>query len=381
MTIQDVRISRREAINLLGVGAGLGIVTALRGESSLAAAGPQAAAAGARQVTFPQGAIIRTVLQDVSPETVGTGATLFHEHLSLTDPRGWNAIERAALPRSAGAEWPFYMDDLDFMVEEVRAAAQDGVSCIVDAGGEDLGRSVENLKTIATRVPQVHIVACGGLHTQPRYPIEIHHMTEDQVADWFAQDATAERWGALGEIGMSATMHPEELKVHRAVGKVHVRTGLPILTHTQGANYTDQAGCKTCGVEQLDAFESVGVDPRVVAIGHLNDIRDDPQAEGARAIAGRGAFVGFDHSGNPGDPRTDEHIKMILAVLEAGYEDQVLLSSDFFSENLTKREGGPGIGLIVTTFVPKLKAAGVNEATLHKIMVDNPRRLLAFVPK
>ena len=29
----------------------------------------------------------------------------------------------------------------------------------------------------------------------------------------------------------------------------------------------------------------------------------------------------------------------------------------------------------------KLKAAGVNDATLHRILVDNSRRFLAFVPK
>jgi predicted metal-dependent phosphotriesterase family hydrolase len=30
---------------------------------------------------------------------------------------------------------------------------------------------------------------------------------------------------------------------------------------------------------------------------------------------------------------------------------------------------------------PKLRQAGVEEAALRKIMVDNPQRLLAFVPK
>jgi predicted metal-dependent phosphotriesterase family hydrolase len=35
----------------------------------------------------------------------------------------------------------------------------------------------------------------------------------------------------------------------------------------------------------------------------------------------------------------------------------------------------------VNQFVPKLRHAGVKDATLHKILVDNPRRFLAFVPK
>jgi len=32
-------------------------------------------------------------------------------------------------------------------------------------------------------------------------------------------------------------------------------------------------------------------------------------------------------------------------------------------------------------FVPKLKAAGASDQVLHEIMVDNPRKFLAFVPK
>jgi predicted metal-dependent phosphotriesterase family hydrolase len=32
-------------------------------------------------------------------------------------------------------------------------------------------------------------------------------------------------------------------------------------------------------------------------------------------------------------------------------------------------------------FVPKLRFAGVKETTIRKILVDNPRRFLAFVPK
>ena len=32
---------------------------------------------------FPKGAIVRTVLQDLPPESLSGGATLFHEHMSL----------------------------------------------------------------------------------------------------------------------------------------------------------------------------------------------------------------------------------------------------------------------------------------------------------
>ena len=37
--------------------------------------------------------------------------------------------------------------------------------------------------------------------------------------------------------------------------------------------------------------------------------------------------------------------------------------------------------ITLTVFVPKLKEAGADAAVLTKIMNDNPRRFLAFVPK
>jgi phosphotriesterase-related protein len=72
-----------------------------------------------------------------------------------------------------------------------------------------------------------------------------------------------------------------------------------------------------------------------------------------------------------------------MAVLEGGHEDRVCLSSDFAfaSQKYLRKNGGPGIAMVMTTMVPRLRQAGVSEATLHKILVENPRRALAFVPK
>jgi phosphotriesterase-related protein len=172
-------------------------------------------------------------------------------------------------------------------------------------------------------------------------------------------------------------MHPDERKVFRAVAKTHLRTGLPIFTHMP------HEGCKACGKEQLDIFESLGVNPQIVCIGHLSDIHDDPKAETQIAIAKRGAFVGFDTVGHTVGPlaRGEEQARMLLSVLDAGYEDHVLLASDAISDAERKHNGGPGYAMVQTVFIPRLEAAGVKEATIHKILVDNPRRFLAFVPK
>jgi phosphotriesterase-related protein len=72
---------------------------------------------------------------------------------------------------------------------------------------------------------------------------------------------------------------------------------------------------------------------------------------------------------------------MLLAVLDAGYEDHVMLASDFASTDELKTNHGVGLGAAYVVFVPKMRYAGVKEDTIRKITIDNPRRFLAFVPK
>ena len=299
------------------------------------------------------------MLSDVPPTRI-TGATLIHEHLSM------NYL-------GANPAFAFYRD-LDLMSDEVRACAKDGVSCIVDTGGTSLGRSIDALRTIAKRSGML-IVAGGGLHSKPVYPADTFGKSEEQIADDFYKLATTERWGVIGEIGTGAAlpMDSEERKVFRAAARLQGRTGLSIVTHVSD-------GCAQCALDQVDLFEHAGVSLTRVVIGHLNDITDQPTAA-PLAIAKRGAYVGFDHSGKPDDPRLQEYVRTIMAVLDAGHEDRLCLSSDFSNQKYLRRNGGPGIAMVMTTMVPRLKKAGVNDSTLHKILVDNPRRALAFVPK
>ena len=144
--------TRRDAVRLLGAGAGLGMLARLGEQAGLAAQGPSVRAG---RVTFPKGAIIRTVLEDVPPELLGKGATLFHEHISLSDPLPpWRPPPKAPVTP--------YGADIELMINELNATAKDGVSCIVNAGTKDLGYSITNLRAIAARTA-VHIVAAGPL--------------------------------------------------------------------------------------------------------------------------------------------------------------------------------------------------------------------------
>lgn len=383
-------ITRREAIGLLGA-AGVGLAGGVACRSAAVPPTGKTEQPATRESTFSPRAVIRTVLADVRPDTLGTGATLFHEHLQLgfgyyTSPPTPMGAQDGPPSVTATAEF------VDLVVDELRMTAAEGISCIVDAAiGPRSDWELDNLRQMADR-SEVHIVVAGGYFKAP-YPETLVAMDEDQMAAHLVQDAEQQRWGAFGEIGTSMPMHPDERRFLQAVSQAHLRTGLPIFTHVE------HEGCASCALEQLDLFESQGVDPSHLCIGHLSDITmaEDPTAQTHKAIAGRGVFLGFDTVGRPlggaspgmpgklppefVDVPEAAKVRRVLAVLEAGYEDYVLLASDFSSAFDLKANWGNGFSTTLVQFVPKLRHAGVDEATLQKLLVDNPRRFLAFEPR
>jgi predicted metal-dependent phosphotriesterase family hydrolase len=75
-------------------------------------------------------------------------------------------------------------------------------------------------------------------------------------------------------------------------------------------------------------------------------------------------------------------VPIVMSLIDAGYADRLLFSSDFSNANALKRNNKElGYAKTLTVFVPKLKKAGANDEVLRQIMNDNPRRFLAFVPK
>ena len=397
---QDSRSSgwtRREALGILGMGA-------------VAAALPEFVSAAAP--AFPRGAIIRTILKDYPPEELAGGATLFHEHMSfasdfMTRWTGYAAETRAlngpppaagggggrtggaaggaggggragggtaagaGAGRGAGASepsGPFFMTDAEFMAEEMRVAKSEGISCIVDGGHPDMGRDINFLRRISM-MSGMPIVAGGGFYTQPFYPKELATMSEEQISQALIKQTETDPIGAFGEIGSWDDMTATERKVFRAVGKAHLATNLPIFTHTGIPG--------KAALEQLDIFEDVGVKPNRVVIGHVGNLVD-PQVQVHKALCRRGAFIGFDRQGGPGDA---QQVPLVMALLDAGFAENLMFSADISNAGQMKKNGGGGYAKTLTVFVPKLKAAGATDEVLHTIMVDNPRRFLAFVPK
>lgn len=350
-------INRREVLRLLG---------------TAAAASSLPLRVSAQVPAFPNGAVIRTLFKDYAPADLAHGATLFHEHLSLgPDFSGRFRAAAAAVREAQGlppaarpsgpppaAPGPDPMRDVSLMAEELRGAERDGVACIVDAGLEGTGVDLQFIRE-AARMSGVPVVKAAGFYTEPFYPAEVATMSERQLVQAILDQADTYPAGAFGEIGSWDEITAVERKVFRAVGKAHVETNLSIFTHTGIPGKS--------ALEQLDILEDEGVDPRRVAIGHLGNL-DDPDVYVHKTLCRRGAFIGFDRQGGGGDARV---VPLVMALLDAGFADNVLISGD-----ASRSYGRP-----ITSFLPLLKAAGADDATLEQITVDNPLRFLAFVPR
>jgi len=349
------RLTRRQALEALGIGAAIPLF--------------------AQAPTFPKGAIIRTLLKDYAPEELAGGATLFHEHMQLGPDfnakfaaaaaavRAANGLPpapaRGGPPKGGGTTPPpDIMRSVDLMSAEVAKTKSEGVACLVDAGHPDMGRDINFIRQVSMK-SGVPIVAGGGFYSQPFYPKEISTMSEDQIFKALLKQADDDTLGVFGEIGSWDEITADERKVFRAIGRAHVATNISIFTHTGIPGKS--------ALEQLDILEDAGVKPDRVVIGHLGNLVD-PNVYVHKTICRRGAFVGFDRQGGNNDA---QQVPMVMALIEAGFAGHLMFSADTSN----------GYGKTMTVFVPKLKAAGVSDQVLHQIMVDNPRRFLAFAPK
>ena len=97
------------------------------------------------------------MLKDIAPETLANGAALFHEHFSIDLP--------PATPPAANAPAPLPnpTKNLALMVQEAKAAVNDGIALVVDGGHADMNRDLSFLREITTQ-SGLPIVEIGRAH-------------------------------------------------------------------------------------------------------------------------------------------------------------------------------------------------------------------------
>ncbi|WP_323101397.1 phosphotriesterase [Intrasporangium sp. YIM S08009] len=304
------------------------------------------------------------------------------------DDLGVVSVQESLLSVLPGAQYAYdvtidraeVFEGLERRLSDFRDA---GGGTVVDATGMFHGRDLRLLEALS-RATGVHVVASTGQgpeellggyfltpQTNPPTP-----WPAERFADLFTREVTegmvvprVERRAAAGLVATAATrtgMTATDESLFRGAARAGLATGVPVSIRF-GAD----------AVADLRVLLDEGLAADRVVVGGLD--RTDAVDAGAHlAVAERGAYVAIDHVGSEGgDHVTDkERVALVTELVDAGHTDRILLSCSATGAAF----GHDGIDTpyshVLTSFVPALKAEGVSEDDVQRILVANPRALL-----
>lgn len=351
---------------------------------------------------------IETVLGTVDASALGI--TMSHVHLTL-DILCWY-MPPASAERRALAERPLGLENLsmarrnglsvrdnllqhdrELATRELAEFKRAGGGTIVDMELPGIGRDVRALQRIA-RATGLNIIASTGWYTQASHPAEVADQSIEALADTIVREITdgiadtGVRAGNIGEIGLSGypndPFQPAEEKVLRAAARAQRRTGASLTIHPNAGTH----GLKEQPVDHLDTYldilEREGADLAKLYVSHMGFF----PVETAKRVLARGVgFVAYDHFGHeeyyealgPGRafPRDKEEIALVLALLDAGHADRVLIGCEVGWKTCYQAYGGWGYAHVLDHIVPWLKDCGATDGDIRTMTVDNPARLHA----
>jgi len=288
------------------------------------------------------------------------GMILPHEHI-FVDLR---------TPDKPGYGLGHAADVIALMGPEVAKIQALGVTALVECSAVGVGRRADILKAFseATGFP---LVAPTGIYREPWVPAWAHVASEDVLAKWMERELSEEIASTgirAGWIKLSAGddgITPIEAKILRAAARASLATGAVIGSHTIRGRVV---------ADQLDIIERVGQTPQRFIWIHAQNEEDF----GVNlAMARRGAWIEYDGIG--GGKSDEFYVERILQMLDAGFGDRVLLSMDRGWYDPAQPGGGTPrpFTYLSEVFLPKLAAAGVDDATIRKLTCANPFRAFA----
>ncbi|MBK9126142.1 MAG: phosphotriesterase [Chloroflexi bacterium] len=303
--------------------------------------------------------IIRTVLGDIAPADLGI--CLPHEHVYGQPPPQY-------------AEPDLILDDEAGVIAELRGYYAANGRALVEMTTPDYGRNAAAMQRIA-RASHVHIIAATGYNKERFSAPFLESADVEILAARFAAEVQHGMDGTdapAGVIKASSTLNaisPLAEKLFAAAALAHHRTGAPISTHTEAG---------TMALEQVDLLTRAGVPPDRIIIGHTDR---NPDFALHTALAQRGVFLGYDQIGkakyHPDSLRAD----LVARMVDAGFGGQILLAGDRARKSNWAAHGGQGFAHVLMSFVPLLRARGLEDAQIDALLIANPARALAFEPK
>lgn len=313
---------------------------------------------------------VRTVLGDVDATTLGRVNA--HEHVLIR-----NGLILVREP-------DFCLDSVEKAIEELQDFKSYGGGAVIDTTPIGVGRDPEGLRA-ASVGSGVHIVAATGFH-KTRYYLDSHwrfHYTSEEIAALLCDEIELgmDQRSYEGPLGLRSSARAGIIKVasdyqkidrstkvaFEAAAMAHLRTGAPILTHTeQGTQAPDQ-------LKMLDSF---GVKPQHVVLSHMDR---NPDLYLHRLVAGSGAFLEYDGAGRVKYFPESVLVSLLRGMFDAGLGTQVLLGGDTARRSYWKAYGGgPGVAYMLESFAPRLRSEGFSQEEVDLLLIHNPARAFAF---
>jgi phosphotriesterase-related protein len=348
-----------------------------------------------------------TVRGPVDPAALGI--TLIHEHLQVDLGATFSShllpeelrvhveepVSEELLPLLH--TWPVslcrdnvVLDDEALAADELARFASAGGTAVVDCTIIGIGRNPEAVRRIAEAV-DLHVIQGTGLYVEPAHPTWVETASAEAIHDLFVRDlvhgidGTTVRAGVIGEIGTSGVdrrtgqkrrdVTVAEEKVLRAAATAAIETGAAVIVHL------DPRGQGALEVIRILSSEGLGADRMVMA--HMDA---NPVLEYHLEVASTGCYLAYDHFGREyyaghfgrPYPRDSQRLELLLSLLEADYEQRLLISQDVCMKIDLHRHGGNGYDHVVRHVIPRLRELGVSEKTCRMLVVENPRRVLTF---
>lgn len=334
---------------------------------------------------------IHTVLGPIDASELGP--TTMHEHL-LSDLRLWSRPSAEPAPggdrvhpgvlgylRWNALSMPdnLLLDDPGEAIAELQALRSAGGRALVDLTLEGMGRRLEELPRIARESEVTICVGCGW-YVEEAQPDWVRSADEDRLAERMIGELrdgigdTGIRPALIGEIGTNHPPTDSEWRVLRAAARAGVESGAAVNVHLswRGAD----------GVAVLEALVAEGMRPERVILSHMDERLDRGYHA---AVAEAGAVLEYDTFGSDflygtpaaRNPSDAERLDMTAWLLSEGYGDQLVIACDTWTKANLRRNGGFGYEHLFKRIVPALTSyCGADAATVEKILVATPRRLL-----
>jgi len=265
----------------------------------------------------------------------------------------------------------------------VDQAIELGYDVFIEPTPLGVGRRPDIVQYIADRsgMPTMMVT---GIYQEPYIPDWVYEATVEELSDWMVEELTV----GVGDTDVPAGfikladnwdgIHDVEMKILEAACDASLETNSAIASHIL-SSWT--------AMDVLDALEGFGCDPGRFVWIHApytafseGELAGEPGVEALMAAAERGAYISHDFIGSifwadwVGDNSNARHIALLQQMVDAGYENQLLIGSDtgWYDPGFPEGFVVEPYNQIVESFLPDLKAAGFSDELIDKFMHDNP---------